>query len=59
MYGHHEESLKIMEQMFREKEEVIALVFGGSVAKGTERPEMSREAIAWASFQVTPEGRYW
>lgn len=26
--------------------------------KGTERPEMSREAIAWASFQVTPEGRY-
>ena len=38
MYQHHEESLKIMEKMFREKEGVIALVFGGSVAKGMERP---------------------
>ena len=39
MYQHHEESLKIMEKMFREREEVIALVFGGSVAKGMERPD--------------------
>lgn len=34
MYQHHEESLKILEDMFRGREEVIALVFGGSVAKG-------------------------
>ncbi len=46
MYGHHEESLKIMEQMFREKEEVIVLVFGGSVAKGTERPDSDLDGMA-------------
>ena len=34
MYQHHEESLKILEDMFQGREEVIALVFGGSVAKG-------------------------
>jgi len=37
MYKHHEESLEIMKKYFREKEGVIALVFGGSVAKGNER----------------------
>ena len=34
MYRHHEESLKIMEDYFRKRKEVIALIFGGSVAKG-------------------------
>lgn len=43
MYQHHEESLRIMEKMFREREEVIALVFGGSVAKGMERPDSDRD----------------
>ena len=38
MYRHHEESLKIMEDYFRKRKEVIALIFGGSVAKGMERP---------------------
>lgn len=46
MYKHHEESLKIMEQMFRERDEVIALVFGGSVAKGMERPDSDLDGMA-------------
>lgn len=45
MYQHHEESLKIMEKMFREKEGVIALVFGGSVAKGMERPDSDLDGM--------------
>lgn len=45
MYRHHEESLKIMEKMFREKEGVIALVFGGSVAKGVERPDSDLDGM--------------
>lgn len=46
MYKHHEESLKIMEQMFRERDEVIALIFGGSVAKGLERPDSDLDGMA-------------
>ncbi len=46
MYQHHEESLRIMEKMFREREEVIALVFGGSVAKGMERPDSDLDGMA-------------
>ena len=45
MYQHHEESLKILEDMFRGREEVIALVFGGSVAKGMERPDSDLDAM--------------
>lgn len=45
MYPHHEESLKILEKYFREKEEVIALIFGGSVAKGCERPDSDLDAM--------------
>ncbi len=45
MYQHHEESLKIMEKMFREREGVIALVFGGSVAKGMERPDSDLDGM--------------
>ena len=41
MYQHHEESLKI----FREREGVIALVFGGSVAKGMERPDSDLDGM--------------
>lgn len=45
MYQHHEESLKILEDMFRGRDEVIALVFGGSVAKGMERPDSDLDAM--------------
>ncbi len=45
MYKHHEESLKILIDYFKEKEGVIALVFGGSVAKGMERPDSDLDAM--------------
>lgn len=51
MYKHHEESLKILEDMFRGRDEVIALVFGGSVAKGVERVDSDLDAMVI----VTPE----
>ena len=34
MYKHHEESLERLIEYFSDKEEVIAVIFGGSVAKG-------------------------
>lgn len=49
MYRHHEESLKIMEEFFRNRQEVIALIFGGSVAKGTERPDSDLDAMVIVS----------
>lgn len=45
MYKHHEESLAIMRQSFEERPEVIALIFGGSVAKGNERPDSDLDAM--------------
>lgn len=51
MYKHHEESLEILVNLFKEKEGVIALVFGGSVAKGMERPDSDLDAMVI----LTPE----
>lgn len=45
MYRHHEESLEILKKYFQDKEEVIALIFGGSVAKGCERPDSDLDAM--------------
>lgn len=45
MYQHHKESLEIMKQYFQEKEECIALIFGGSVAKGMERPDSDLDGM--------------
>jgi predicted nucleotidyltransferase len=45
MYQHHEESLKIMVDYFKEQDEIIALVFGGSVAKGMERIDSDLDAM--------------
>lgn len=45
MYKHHEESLEIMRRYFAERSEVIALIFGGSVAKGNERPDSDLDAM--------------
>ena len=53
MYRHHEESLKIMEDYFRNRQEVIALIFGGSVAKGTERPDSDLDAMV-----IVPDDYY-
>lgn len=53
MYNHHEESIKIMTDYFKKQEDVIALILGGSVAKGMERPDSDLDAMV----VVTP-GRY-
>jgi hypothetical protein len=49
MYKHHEESLAIMKKYFQQMPEAIALVFGGSVAKGTERPDSDLDAMVIVS----------
>lgn len=45
MYQHHIESLENMKHYFEEREEVIALIFGGSVAKGCEREDSDLDAM--------------
>lgn len=45
MYQHHKESLENLKNYFLEKEEVVALIFGGSVAKGCERPDSDLDAM--------------
>lgn len=45
MYRHHEESLERLKEYFGDKEEVIAVIFGGSVARGCERPDSDLDAI--------------
>ena len=55
MYKHHEESLAIMRRYFEEKPEVIALIFGGSVAKGNERPDSDLDAMVVISDEAYAE----
>lgn len=45
MYKHHEESLERLIEYFSDKEEVIAVIFGGSVAKGCERPDSDLDTM--------------
>lgn len=45
MYKHHEESLENLKNYFSVRGEVIALIFGGSVAKGCERPDSDLDAM--------------
>ena len=54
MYKHHEESLERLIEYFSDKEEVIAVIFGGSVAKGCERPDSDLDAM----IVVTQEARF-
>lgn len=49
MYKHHEESLKIMVEHYRNQTGVIALILGGSVAKGMERPDSDLDGMAVVS----------
>ena len=44
-YPHHREAVKELISIFREKEGVIALVFGGSVAKHMEREDSDIDAM--------------
>ena len=44
-YPHHREAVKELISIFREKEGVIALVFGGSVAKHMERKDSDIDAM--------------
>ena len=45
MYKHHKESLENLKNYFSGQEEVTALIFGGSVAKGCERPDSDLDAM--------------
>jgi len=55
MYKHHEESLKILVSHFENQEETIALIFGGSVAKGMERPDSDLDAMVIVSPELYEE----
>ena len=54
MYQHHKDSLENMKKYFMEKD-VIALVFGGSVAKGNERPDSDLDAMVVVSDEIYKE----
>jgi len=45
MHQHHKESLENLKTYFGAREDVIALIFGGSVAKGCERPDSDLDAM--------------
>lgn len=45
MYQHHRESLENLKSYFADREEVIAVIFGGSVAKGCERQDSDLDAM--------------
>ena len=45
MYRHHEESIERLKEYFADREDVIAVIFGGSVAKGCERPDSDLDAM--------------
>lgn len=57
MYKHHEESLKIMVEHYEKMPGVIALVFGGSVAKGTERPDSDLDGMVILTDDAYEERR--
>jgi len=45
MLKHHKESLQIMQEYFQKDSDVIALILGGSVAKGEARPDSDLDAM--------------
>lgn len=55
MYKHHEESLQILKDYFSEKEDTIAIIFCGSVARGNERPDSDLDAMIVVSEEVFEE----
>lgn len=51
LYPHHEASIQNLIQYFKEQKGVIAVILGGSIAKGRERPDSDIDAM----IIVTPE----
>ena len=45
MHQHHADSIERLLDMFRDREDVIAVILGGSVAKGIERPDPDIDAM--------------
>lgn len=52
MYQHHRESLENLKNYFADREEVIAVIFGGSVAKGCERADSDLDAMVVISDEA-------
>jgi len=52
MLRHHEESLQIMKDYFQKDSNVIALILGGSVAKGEERPDSDLDGMVIVTDQA-------
>lgn len=49
MYEHHEKSINNLINYFKDDIEVIAIILGGSIAKGIERPDSDVDAIVVVS----------
>ena len=45
MYPHHERAIESLKEYFSKQPGVIAVIFGGSVAKGLERPDSDIDAM--------------
>lgn len=52
LYRHHEESIERLKEYFWDRPEVIALIFGGSVAKGCERQDSDLDAMVVISKEA-------
>ena len=51
MYPHHEESIQNLIKYFKDQDGVTAIILGGSIAKGRERPDSDVDAM----IVLTPE----
>jgi len=52
MLKHHKESLQIMKEYFQKDSNVIALILGGSIAKGEARPDSDLDAMVIITDEV-------
>jgi len=52
MLKHHQESLQIMKEYFQSDSDVIALILGGSVAKGEARPDSDLDGMVIITDQA-------
>ena len=53
MYQHHLDSIEKMKEYFFGREGVIALVLGGSVAKGNERPDSDIDGMVNSGYDLS------
>lgn len=53
MYEHHKQSIEKLLDYFKEDDDIIAIILGGSIAKGCERPDSDIDAIV-----VVNENKY-